>query len=88
MATIAIGDIHGNHSALIDVLDQIRSEVDAGDTVVFLGDYIDRGPDTKRCIDAILSFRQEVKAEVVCLRGNHEDWLLVKLGYRKIKDHS
>ena len=44
--------------------------------MVFLGDYIDRGPDSRGCIDAILSFRRETCAEVVCLRGNHEDWLL------------
>ena len=43
---------------------------------MFLGDYIDRGPDTKGCVDAILRFQREVSAEVVCLRGNHEDWFL------------
>src|SRR5262249_508539 len=45
-------------------------------TVVFLGDYIDRGPDTRACVDAILQFRIDVPAEVVCLCGNHEDWML------------
>jgi serine/threonine protein phosphatase 1 len=76
MATIAVGDIHGNLAALTDILDQIRSEVARGDTVVFLGDYIDRGPDARGCIDAILEFQGEVRAEVVCLLGNHEDWFL------------
>ena len=76
MATIMVGDIHGNLPALIDVLDQLHSEVAAGDVIVFLGDYIDRGPDSKACVDTILSFRKEVPARVVCLRGNHEDWLL------------
>src|SRR6476659_4786 len=76
MATIAVGDIHGNLPALNDILSQLRGEAAAGDTVVFLGDYIDRGPDTKRCVDAILEFQQEVSARVVCLRGNHEEWLL------------
>ena len=79
MATIAIGDIHGNFAALQEVLRQVREEVVEGDVVVFLGDYIDRGPDSRACIDAILSFRDEVPAEVVCLRGNHEDWLLQTL---------
>lgn len=76
MATIAIGDVHGHAAALRDLLDQIRSEVGAGDTVVFLGDYIDRGPDSRACVDAILAFEREADAEVVCLLGNHEQWLL------------
>jgi serine/threonine protein phosphatase 1 len=86
MATIAVGDIHGNRPALDDVLAQIRSEVAGGDTIVFLGDYIDRGPDTKGCVDAILGFQREVEAEVVCLLGNHEDWCLRTL--RDYRYHS
>jgi serine/threonine protein phosphatase 1 len=83
MATIAVGDIHGNLEALTDILDQIHGEGGQGDTIVFLGDYIDRGPDTKGCVDAILGFQREVEAEVVCLLGNHEDWLL-----RTLRDHA
>ena len=86
MATIAVGDIHGNRLALNDILVQIRSEAAAGDTIVFLGDYIDRGPDTKGCVDAILGLQREVKAEVVCLLGNHEDWFLRTL--RDYRSHS
>src|SRR5215831_5152326 len=82
MSTIAVGDIHGNLAALTDVLGQLRQEVQPGDTVVFLGDYIDRGPDSKGCIDAILKFRQEIDADLVTLMGNHEDWLL-----RTLRDH-
>ena len=76
MATIAVGDIHGNLAALDDLLAQLRSEVRSGDVVVFLGDYIDRGPDSRGCVDAILAFRDESVADVVCLLGNHEDWML------------
>jgi serine/threonine protein phosphatase 1 len=76
MATIAIGDIHGNLRALDDLLGRVRDDITLSDTVVFLGDYIDRGPDSKGCIDRILDFRREIIGEVVCLRGNHEDWLL------------
>jgi serine/threonine protein phosphatase 1 len=79
MATIVIGDLHGNRRALDDLLAQIAGEVVKGDSVVFLGDYIDRGPDTKGCIDAILGLRRETRAEVVCLLGNHEDWFLCTL---------
>jgi len=46
------------------------------DTTVFLGDYIDRGPDTRGCIDRILRWQDESPATVITLLGNHEDWLL------------
>ena len=61
MATIAVGDIHGNRLALDDILTQIRGEVTEDDTVVFLGDYIDRGPDTKGCVEALLGFQAELR---------------------------
>ncbi len=76
MATVAIGDIHGQLKALCDLLERVRPNVGRDDTVVFLGDYIDRGPDTRGCIDAILEFIATVPAQVICLRGNHEDWFL------------
>jgi len=76
MATIAIGDIHGNREALDDLLTTLDPELRGGDTVVFLGDYIDRGPDSRGCIDSILRFKASGRARVVALLGNHEDWLL------------
>ena len=76
MPTIAIGDIHGNLPALVDLLEQIAPEAAAGDSVVFLGDYIDRGTDVKECVDAILAFRKRTPAAVVTLCGNHEEWML------------
>ena len=72
VATIAIGDVHGNRAALDDLLCQLDGEVQPDDTVVFLGDYIDRGPDSKACVDAILAFRADSPATVVGLCGNHE----------------
>lgn len=76
MATITIGDVHGNLAALNDMLNLIRPHFCDEDTVVFLGDYIDRGPDSRGCIDKILNFRNSTKAKVVTLLGNHEEWLL------------
>src|SRR5215813_4099902 len=86
MATIAIGDIHGNLPALDDLLNRISKEVGAEDTVVFLGDYVDRGPDSKGCIERIIAFQSDVKANVVALLGNHEQWLLQT--YRDYTRHS
>jgi serine/threonine protein phosphatase 1 len=76
VATIAIGEVHGNRAALDDLLTRLERELGATDTVVFLGDYIDRGPDSKGCIDRILRLRAESPATVVTLFGNHEDGLL------------
>jgi serine/threonine protein phosphatase 1 len=53
-------------------------ELDETDTVVFLGDYLDRGPQSKEVVDYVRSFPTRTKAKVVALRGNHEDaWLRV-----------
>lgn len=76
MATIAIGDVHGNLRALTDLLERIAPEVDDSDTVVFLGDYVDRGSDSRGCIERILELHATLRAPVVTLLGNHEDWLL------------
>jgi serine/threonine protein phosphatase 1 len=76
MATFAVGDIHGQVAPLREVLAQIGPEAAAGDTVVFLGDYIDRGRESKACVEAILAFTAATPATVVCLMGNHEEWML------------
>lgn len=86
MSTIAIGDIHGHRPALEDLLSKIAGGVTEGDTVVFLGDYLDRGPDSKGCVDAILDFKRWINVEVACLLGNHEDWFLRTR--RNYGDHS
>ncbi len=44
--------------------------LDSSDLVVFLGDYVDRGPDSRRVIDIVLQLSEQV--EVVALKGNHE----------------
>ena len=76
MPTIAIGDIHGFLQPLSRLLSHILEVATADDTVVFLGDYIDRGPESARCLDAIVAFTKGTKATVIGLMGNHEEWLL------------
>ena len=68
MRTFAIGDIHGNTIAL-DALMQAMQPAPA-DTLVFLGDYVDRGPDSKGVIDRLIFWKQHL--QLICLRGNHE----------------
>lgn len=79
MATVAVGDVHGQLAPLHDLLAQLQPELHDGDVLVFVGDYIDRGPDSRACIDAILDFTGRTPATVVGLRGNHEDWMLRSL---------
>jgi serine/threonine protein phosphatase 1 len=72
MATIAIGDVHGNLAALEDLLGQLEPGLTTGDTLVFLGDYIDRGPHSRGCIDRILELRARGPAAVVTLLASTE----------------
>jgi serine/threonine protein phosphatase 1 len=75
--TIAIGDIHGE----IDHLDRILARLpalDRGDTLVFLGDYVDRGPASAQVVARVREIQRSSQAKVVALRGNHEDaWIQV-----------
>jgi len=75
--TFAIGDIHGDMAAL-DRLLAAFPPLERGDTVVFVGDYLDRGPRSKDVVDFVRRLPREIPARVVALRGNHEDaWLRV-----------
>jgi serine/threonine protein phosphatase 1 len=76
--TFAIGDIHGEASHLLKVWAQLPP-LDAADTVVFLGDYLNRGPDSKAVLEWLMALPGKTPARIVCLRGNHEDaWLRVR----------
>ncbi|MCL1985341.1 MAG: metallophosphoesterase [Betaproteobacteria bacterium] len=66
--TCVIGDIHGCHTALIRLLDEVRHRAD---TIVFLGDYVDRGPDSKAVVTTILSLSSR-HPRIVPLMGNHD----------------
>lgn len=68
---LAIGDVHGMYEKLIKLMDKIRFNPDE-DLLIFLGDYIDRGPDPGRCLQYIFAFQQQYPDVVVCLMGNHE----------------
>ncbi len=75
--TFAIGDIHGDLEKVRRIVDKF-GELDADDTIVFIGDYVDRGPDSKGVVDFVRALPGRVPCKVVALRGNHEDaWLRV-----------
>jgi serine/threonine protein phosphatase 1 len=64
----AIGDVHGCAEELRALIQKLPLRRDS--LVVFLGDYIDRGPDSRGVVDTILDLQQYCR--VVCLLGNHE----------------
>ncbi len=79
---IAIGDIHGCRMKLEKLLEKISFS--QKDRLIFLGDYIDRGKDSK----GVLKFLIELKKahpSIIFLRGNHESLLLKILFSKKLK---
>ena len=68
--TYVIGDIHGCSQALADLL-KIMEPIHADDNILFIGDYIDRGPDSKGVVDIILNLRKK-HGKTITLMGNHE----------------
>src|SRR5262245_40380266 len=69
---IAIGDIHGCAAALPKLIELIAPRPD--DTLVVLGDCVDRGPDSRNVIEILLSLRENCR--LVPILGNHEEMML------------
>jgi serine/threonine protein phosphatase 1 len=78
MSVFAIGDLHGCPEELDALLDHLAPAAD--DTLVLLGDYIDRGPGARPLVERLLRLRT-APCTTVFLRGNHEDMFLDYLGY-------
>lgn len=68
----AIGDVHGCNSLLIKLLTTISPQKD--DTLIFLGDVIDRGEDSKGVLDTIMHYQSI--CHVILIQGNHEEMML------------
>ena len=73
----AIGDIHGELEKLDELLELLPLESD--DTLIFVGDYIDRGPDPRGVVERMIQLRDQ--RHCVFLLGNHESMLLDFLGW-------
>lgn len=70
----AIGDIHGCYDLLKKTLDHLYEHNKDGGKIIFLGDYVDRGPDSdKVCLELM---NPPENWEFICLMGNHEDMML------------
>ena len=80
MARYVIGDMHGCVAELSRLIESLP--LAKGDRVIFLGDYIDRGPDSRGVVAYLLGLRQSCSSvEFLFLKGNHEDMLLSFLGH-------
>jgi diadenosine tetraphosphatase ApaH/serine/threonine PP2A family protein phosphatase len=84
MLTYAIGDVHGCLDKLVRLLARCRQHGGGEPSrLVFVGDYIDRGPDSRGVIETLLALQRE--QEVIYLRGNHEAMVLDAL---ETSDHT
>ena len=71
--TCAIGDVHGHIGKLELLLGHCERRCSGHATrLVFIGDYVDRGPDSRAVVDLLRELQRSRPGEVVCLRGNHE----------------
>ena len=69
---IAIGDVHGCSRAFDALLDHIEPRAD--DLIVTLGDYVDRGPDSRGVLDRLIVLSKQCR--LISLLGNHEQMFL------------
>lgn len=74
MSYYVIPDIHGRNDLLQKALKDIYRREPNGGKIIFLGDYIDRGPDNKGVLETVMNPPKDW--EFVCLKGNHEDMFL------------
>jgi len=77
----AVGDVHGRLDVLTPLLrdiaaDALASKPSEAPLLVFLGDYVDRGPDSRGVVDTVLALAADGAFEVAALKGNHEEALL------------
>lgn len=78
MKTIVIGDTHGCYNELVTMIEMLKEDGEYNkdtDKLVFLGDYIDRGENSRKVIEYVRSLQKD-NDNVIALMGNHEDMLL------------
>jgi serine/threonine protein phosphatase 1 len=72
---LAVGDIHGLYNKLERVLSEEVPSLPPATRLVFLGDYVDRGPQSKEVLERLIALKRE-RPDTVLLMGNHESMLL------------
>ena len=76
----SISDIHAHYRELyrrIDQLGNLEPFISGDNQLILLGDYLDRGPNSKKVLELIFSLQQLIGSEnIIVLKGNHESWFL------------
>lgn len=80
---LAIGDIHGMLDSLLPLLDKVLPMAPDDARLVFLGDYIDRGPDSKEVVETLIQLKKQ-RPDTVFLMGNHEQMFLQAHGGKSL----
>ncbi len=73
---VAVGDVHGRLDLLDQLLERIEPHLTPDMSLIFVGDYIDRGEDSAGVLARLFDLSHAQNGRVTCLRGNHEDMLL------------
>jgi serine/threonine protein phosphatase 1 len=76
---IVIGDVHGHYHTLLRLLETLS--ITTGDRIYFLGDLIDRGPNSAQVVEFV------IQNNYPCIMGNHEQMLLEAVGCGKISSN-
>ena len=71
---LAVGDIHGSYDKLIRLMEKVELDPEK-DVLIFLGDYIDRGNQSKEVVNYLIELKKQFLSAVFLL-GNHEQMLL------------
>lgn len=71
--TYAIADVHGRFDLLEMALTKIVDHAELPTTIITLGDYVDRGPDSRQVIERLMTGLDGEGWRLICLKGNHED---------------
>ena len=79
---LAVGDIHGMYDKLTALMGQVQFSPEE-DLLIFLGDYIDRGPKSLECLDYVMKLNKQYPERVIPLIGNHE---VMALNYFQSQD--
>ncbi len=75
MKYFVIADTHGRYDLVDKARHAIQEQYEVGDKVIYLGDYVDRGPDSRLIIEHLIE-AQKLNKNVICLQGNHEAMML------------
>jgi serine/threonine protein phosphatase 1 len=86
--TYCVGDIHGSVGKLQNLVALCERDAGGGPmTFVFLGDYIDRGPDSRGVVQYLMDLQARRPGEVIALMGNHEALALAAIDDSRVVEH-